>query len=87
MQSAKGGKISHCYAVESSVYTRAFYDTGSISISNQGVVTLDSIKFSKESELIAKLPIRTGQDESAWMCNEGSFPILKTFADTWLEKQ
>ena len=87
LQTAKGGSISHCYAVESSVYSRAFYDTGSISISNQGVVTLESLKFADESALLEKLPLRTGQEESAWMCYEGTTPVLKTFADVWLDKQ
>jgi len=81
LQAAKGGTISHCYAVESSVYPRAFYDTGSISISNQGVVTEASLKFTTEEELVEKLPLLAGQTESAWVCVEGSTPVLKSFAD------
>lgn len=87
LQGAKGGSISHCYAVESSVYPRAFYDTGSISISNQGVVTKASLIFADESAMLEKLPLLTGQKESAWMCYEDSTPVLKTFADVWLDKQ
>ena len=87
LQAAKGGTISHCYAVESSVYPRAFYDTGSISISNQGVVTADSLKFATEEALLEKLPLLTGQTESAWVCVEGSAPVLKGFADFWLDQQ
>lgn len=93
LQSAKGGTISHCYAVESSVYPRAFYDTGKIAISNQGVVKAADFKFATESALLAKLPIRTGQTESLWTCyvdeagNALGTPILKMFASVWMEKQ
>lgn len=93
LQSAKGGSISHCYAVESSVYSRAFYDTGSINISNQGVVTKESLKFADENALLIKLPLLSGQEESAWTCyvdedgNALGTPLLKTFASVWIEKQ
>ena len=93
LQSAKGGTISHCYAVESSVYPRAFYDTGSISISNQGVVKAVDFKFATEEALLAKLPVRTGQTESLWECcvdadgNALGTPILKMFSSIWMEKQ
>jgi len=79
LQGAKAGSIKNCYAIESSVYPRAFYDTGAyITLGDQGVLTANELKFASEDKLLEKLPLLSGQNESSWMCDSTTkFPILK----------
>ena len=91
VQHGKGGSIKDCYAIESPVYAKAFYQTGSITIGNNGVLSKNEMKFATDAALLAKLPLLSGQSESPWMCNKFALvpdtPLLKAWATYWDSKQ
>ena len=84
-EQAVGGAIGSCYAIESSLYERAFYSTHeSINVMQKAentIITSTDLQMTTESDLIGLFPILKGESESAWTISaETGTPILKAFA-------
>jgi hypothetical protein len=90
-----GGYMNNSYTTTDSGCSKIVgSDAGSIVIKcDKAAVDKSTLLLKTQEELLAKLPLLSGQEESPWMCyvdEEGNAlgtPLLKTFASLWIEKQ